>query len=231
MIKQNTLNREETSLRQNNQNEPKIHNIRTDTNNNINKEHNRVNNNYIENEQTNNNSDRNVGNKKKSECQEFFEPDCCFCSNSCCCNCRDPYNYPEINAFNALIFTIISELAILSIILFFKNGHNILSFFEDYSNDLFPVFVIIFTIEIFIYLPFVISCIPSSESDYPSWASDECCKTIFSIITCLLCCCCFCCCNKNDLLDFTSQWVRYIYKTGFYFCNIFYFSLINYLLL
>ena len=221
-MSQNIRYGEETPIRQVNQNGIKIHNTRNDTNN-INTEHNRVMNNYIENDRSNNNSNQIVGNKEKSECQKFFfEPDCCFCSNSCCCNCRDSNNYPEINASNALFFTIISELAILSIILFLKNGHDILSFIEDdKKNDIYGILLVSFSIEIFIYLPFVISCLPYSKSDYPSWASENCCKTIFSLFTCLLCCCCsLCCCNRNDLFDFTSKCIRYIYKTVFYFSNI-----------
>ena len=51
-----------------------------------------------------------------SEYKEFFKPDCCFCSESCVCNCSDYNIYPEINAFNALLFTIISLSIILSIL-------------------------------------------------------------------------------------------------------------------
>ena len=161
MINQNIPYREETPIRQDNQNGVRIHNTRNDTNN-INTENHRVNNNYIENDQSNN----------KSGCEEFCEPDCCFCSNTCCCDCQNSSNYPELNAFNSLIFTIISELAILFILFFFtsqtyfRNGHEFF-FSRDETYDLLVGLYIIFGIEILIYLPFVVSCFPCYEGNYP----------------------------------------------------------------
>ena len=58
--------------------------------NNINTE-----NNKLENDKTKKNK---INNKKEeySECKKFCIPDCCFCFESCCCNCSDYNINPEI---------------------------------------------------------------------------------------------------------------------------------------
>jgi len=187
------------------------------------------NSNEIENKQ-------NVKNKKEkdSKCKLFWKPDCCFCSKSGCCNCSDIENYPAINIPNSIFFTLLSNLAILFIIYHFipqnhlKNFYKILSLNLDNIKSALPYLYVVFGIELIIYSPFSISILPFVEGcgTYPSFANEECCETIFNFITVIQCCCCiYCCCiseQECDFYKFTSKCVRYIYKTGFYFYNIFF---------
>ena len=187
------------------------------------------NSNEIENKQ-------NIKNKKEkdSECKLFWKPDCCFCSESGCCNCSNQENYPAINIPNAIFFTLLSNLSILFIIYLFTPQNHFKNFYEFFSLKLdkiesaLPYLYIVFGIELIIYSPFSLSIWPFIEGckRYPSWAKEECFETIFNFITVIQCCCCiYCCClgeYKSDFLKFTSKCVRYIYKTGFYFYNIFF---------
>ena len=60
----------------------------------------------------------------------------------------------------------------------------------------------------------------------PSWFSDKCCDKLFETLTCCLCFCCIICCCITDLHVYISIGFRLIYKTGFYFYNIFFISTI-----
>ena len=225
MLEQNNLNKEQTPIKQaGNNNQYRIYRYREEVNNNINTENNKL---------ENNKGKKKINNKKEeySECKEFFKPDCCFCSESCCCNCSDYTIYPEINAFNALIFTIISLSIILFILYLFIpqnhfDGHKIFSYIKTMDSSSLTGFYIIFGIEAFIYLPFVIGTLPSNEERYPSWAADKCCDKIFGCLTMILCCFCLLCCMCVDgceadrLYDYTSKSIRYLYKTASYFYNI-----------
>ena len=166
---------------------------------------------------------------KKCDC-DFWKPDCCFCSESKCYNCSDYNNYPSINIPNAILFNLISNLAILLIIYLnknHKNGQKIFWSKKEDKNDIIILYVV-FGIEFIFYSPFIFS-IPFYEScgSYPSLASLECCQTIFACITYVQCFCCVCCCccickDSEIFFKFTSKCIRYIYKTGFYFYNIFF---------
>jgi len=236
MLNQNNINREETpikSVQNNAQNSIKTYPI--DNNNNMNSDNNNLENNRIQNNQINNNNRKINNNNKESESEfiKFWKPDCCFCSESYCCNCAESNNFPIINIPNALIFTIISLSIILFILFLFMpqdyfDGHEILSFIYGIDYETIIGLYIIFAIETMIHLPIVIYILPWTERGYPSWAADSCCDKIFQCITMIQCCCCvFCCmcvegCDLDSLTIFTSKCIRFIYKTGFYFYNIFF---------
>lgn len=228
MLEQNNPNKEQIPIKQAQNNvQYRIYRDREEVVNNINTE-----NNKLENDKTKKNK---INNKKEeySECKEFCIPDCCFCSESCCCNCSDYNIYPQINALNALIFTIISLSIILFILYLFIpqnhfDGHKIFSYIKKMKSDSLVGFYILFGVETFIYLPFVFASLPWSHEIYPSWAADECCHKIFECLTMILCCfCMFCCmcvdgCEPDRLYDLTSKCIRFLYKTAFYFYNIFF---------
>ena len=148
----------------------------------------------------------------------FLEADCCFCSESKCYNCSDDNNYPSINIPNAILFNLISNLAILLIIYLnknHKNGQKIFWSKKEDKNDIIILYVV-FGIEFIFYSPFIFS-IPFYEScgSYPSLASLECCQTIFACITYVQCFCCVCCCccickDSEIFFKFTSKCIRYI---------------------
>ena len=107
---------------------------------------------------------------KKCDC-DFWKPDCCFCSESKCYNCSDYNNYPSINIPNAILFNLISNLAILLIIYLnknHKNGQKIFWSKKEDKNDIIILYVV-FGIEFIFYSPFIFS-IPFYEScgSYPS---------------------------------------------------------------
>jgi len=182
-----------------------------------------------------------INNKKEEclECKEYCTPDCCFCSESCCCNCSDSMIYPEINVFNALIFTIISFSIILFKLYCFIpqnhfDGHKIFYYIKNLNDDAMVGLFVIFIVEIIIYLPFVFGTLPCSYSSYPSWAREACCQALLSFLSTIItftCCffifCTYLCMNGCDASKFkncVSSSIRYIYKTAFYFYNIFYIS-------
>jgi len=114
MLNLNNPNIEEIPIRQaQNNNQNRIYKSREELEKNITTENNR-----LENEKT---KKEKINNKKEDcpECKEYCMPDCCFCHESCCCNCSDSNIYPEINIFNALLFTIISFSSILFILYLF----------------------------------------------------------------------------------------------------------------
>ena len=197
MLNQNNINREETpikSVQNNAQNSIKTYPI--DNNNNMNSDNNNLENNRIQNNQINNNNRKINNNNKESESEfiKFWKPDCCFCSESYCCNCAESNNFPIINIPNALIFTIISLSIILFILFLFMprdyfDGHEILSFIYGIDNEAIYGLYSIFAIEAMIHLPIVISVLPWTERGYPSWAADSCCDRIFQCITKIQCCC------------------------------------------
>ena len=214
MLNLNKPNKEEIPIKQEGKNDQ----------NNINTE------NRLENDKTIKNK---INNKKKeySECKEFYIPDCCFCSESCCCNCYDYRIYPEINVFNALLLTIISYSIILFILYLFIpqnhfDGHKIFSYIKQMEFDSLIGYYIIFVIETLIYLPFVFGILPFSDVSYPSWAADNCCDTLFKCITLIFCCfCMFCCicvdgCEADTLKENIAKCIRYLYKTASYIYNI-----------
>ena len=163
----NNRNKEQIPIKQDQNNfQNRIYKPREEVENNLNTENNR-----LENDKTK----KNVKINKKeecSECKEFCIPECCFCSESCCCNCCDYKIYPEINVFNALIFTNISFSIILFILYLFIpqnhfDGHKILSYIKQMDFGSISGYYIIFAIETFIYLPFIFGSLPCSATRYP----------------------------------------------------------------
>jgi len=221
MLEQNNPNKEQIPIKQAQSNDQiRISPYREEVDNNINAGKN------DETKRTNNNNKK----KEYSECKEFCMPDCCFCSESCLCNCSDYEIYPEINVFNALLFTIISFSIILFILYLFIpqnhfDGHKIFSYIKTMDSDSISIFYTIFGVEAFIYLPFVLGTLPFYEQRYPSWAAIKCCKYIFTCLTCILCgfctICCMCVCDTDSLHTNTAKGIRYLYKTAFYLYNIF----------